>query len=86
MKYNINDLISQWFNDSKDYALNHYALCSQWLSDYVEHCEQEFLNDFFSVDEIVNNDVETLRQQALNWIAENADELINFEAYRPSCF
>lgn len=82
MKNNIKQLVKQWFEDSKEYALDHYALCNEWLSDYVEHCDQEFLHDFFTWEEIENNKVEDLRQIALDWIAENANDIVNFDDYR----
>ncbi|MEE1082806.1 MAG: hypothetical protein UH850_03605 [Paludibacteraceae bacterium] len=82
MKANLTSWVKTWFNDSKEYALDNYALCSEWLSDYVEHCDQEFLNDFFEYEEIENGNVEDLRQIALDWIDENADDIVNFEDYR----
>lgn len=82
MKKNIEQLVEQWFSDSKEYALNNYALCNEWLKDYVQHCDQEFLSDFFDWEEIDNNSVEDLRSIALDWIDENADNIINFDDYR----
>lgn len=82
MIYNIEQRVEAWFNDSKEYALNNYALCSEWLADYVRNCDQEFLNDFFTAKEIDETDVETLRLQALAWIDANADEIVNFDDFR----
>lgn len=82
MKRNLSSSINAWFNDNKEYALNNYALCSEWLDGYVRNCDQEFLHDFFEYEEIESNSVEELREVALNWIAENADEIINFDDYR----
>lgn len=82
MKKNIESLVEAWFNDSKEYAINNFALCSEWLTNYVENCDQEFLNDFFTGEEIEENDVETLRSKALAWIDSNADEIVNFDDFR----
>lgn len=82
MVYNIEQKVEAWFYDSKEYALNNYALCSEWLADYVRNCDQAFLNDFFTPEEIEQNDVKTLREKALDWIDENADVIINFDNYR----
>lgn len=82
MKKNIESLVEAWFNDSKEYAINNFALCSEWLTNYVENCDQEFLNDFFTGEEIEENDVETLRSKALAWIDANADEIVNFDDFR----
>lgn len=82
MKTNIKELVKQWFNDSKDFALDNYPLCSYWLSTYVRNCDQEFLNDFFTYEEIEANGVEELRAVALDWIDENADDIVDFDDYR----
>lgn len=82
MKKNIEQLVEQWFSDSKEYALNNYALCSEWLSDYVINSDQDFLHDFFTYKEINENDVETLRLKALAWIDTNADDIVNFDNFR----
>lgn len=74
--------VNQWFNDSKEYALNNYALCSEWLSEYVENSDLDFIHDFFSPEEAEEKDVETMRLQALAWIDQNADEIINFDDFR----
>jgi predicted solute-binding protein len=72
--------LNRWFNDSKEYALNNYALCSEWLSEYVQNSDLDFVHDFFSPEEA--EDVETMRLQALAWIDQNADNIINFDDFR----
>ena len=82
MKNNLKQLVENWFHDSKDFALQNYATCYEWLSTYVRNCDQEFLGDFFTYEEIENNDVETLRKRALEWLDQNAEDSVNFEDYR----
>lgn len=82
MKPNLKELVVAWFHDSEEYALNHYATCTEWLSSYVRGCDQEFLHDFFTWEEIDTHGVEELRKQALEWLDENAEDCVNFEDYR----
>lgn len=74
--------VNQWFNDSKEHALNSYALCSEWLSNYVRYSDLDFIHDFFTPEEAEEKDVEEMREEALAWIDENADEIINFDDFR----
>lgn len=80
MKANLDSLIKTNFNNFKAFLLKNYASCSEWLADYVS--EDDGVNTFFECEEIERNSVEELRVIALDWIAENADEIIDFDDYR----
>ena len=83
MKKNLESWVWAWFRDSSDYALNNYALCSEWLSDYVMNCDMEFVRDFFDDDNFIEeHTIGELRGMALDWIDENADDIVNFDDYR----
>lgn len=80
MKANLDSLIKANFNNFKAFLLNNYASCSEWLADYVS--DDDEVCNFFECEEIERNSVEELREIALRWIAENADEIIDFDDYR----
>lgn len=82
MKSNINDLMLQWFNDSKEFALNNYSDSCQWLSEYVENSDWAFLQDFFTPEEIESKKYDDMKAEALAWLDANANEIVNFEDYR----
>lgn len=81
MKANLDSLIKERFNDYKAFLLKNYASCSEWLADYVND-DEGLVYIFFECEEIERNSFEELREVALRWIAENADEIIDFDDYR----
>lgn len=81
MKANLESWVKTNFNNYKAFLLKNYASCSEWLADYVSD-DDGVVYAFFECEEIERNSVEELREIALAWIAENADEIIDFDDYR----
>ena len=80
MKANLKEIVRGWFNEEQKYYLANYNSCTEWLSNYVSY-KNYFVPDFFDAEEADDTE-DNLREKALAWIKENAEDCVRFSDHK----
>lgn len=82
MRQDIDSHIETMFKEGRDNILSSYDSCSAWLTDMVENYFYIAFLDFFDVEEFKEGNEDELQQEAIDWIEENANEIVDFDIAR----